>query len=105
MAATDRDETIKTIRAALKRRSGKTWSVRGGTGTAWGWITITAPPARCDDGYMSDADAAELADLLGFDRPVSHQGVEVAASSNRRQEYIDRAEGRTPSVHGVSYWD
>src|SRR5690348_3399841 len=105
MAATDRDEAIKTIRAALKRRSGKTWSVRGGTGTAYGWITISAPPARCDDGYMSEADAAELADLLGFDCPVSQQGVEVPASTNHRQEYIDRAEGHAPSVYGVSYWD
>lgn len=31
--STSRDDTIKTIRAELKRRSGKTWSVTGGTGT------------------------------------------------------------------------
>lgn len=103
---TDRDEAIKTIRAALKRRSGKTWSVRGGSGTTWGWITITAPPSRRDeDGYMSEQEAAELAELLGFDLPVSQQGVEIAASANHRQEYIDRAEGRTPSVTGTPYWD
>lgn len=42
----DRDDAIKLIREALKRRSGKTWSVRGDRGTAWGWITIAAPPAR-----------------------------------------------------------
>ncbi len=34
----DRDEAIKRIRAALKRRSGKLWSVTGGRGTSWGWI-------------------------------------------------------------------
>lgn len=42
----DRNETIKIIRDALKRRSGKPWSVTGGRGTAWGWIRIDAPPAR-----------------------------------------------------------
>lgn len=41
-----RDETIKAIKAALKKRSGKDWSVTGGRGTAWGWIAITAPPKR-----------------------------------------------------------
>lgn len=41
-----RDSAISTIRAALRRRSGKAWSVTGGRGTAWGWITIEAPPAR-----------------------------------------------------------
>src|SRR5262249_21146248 len=42
----DRDTAIKRIRAALKRRSGKTWSVTGDRGTAWGWINIDAPPKR-----------------------------------------------------------
>jgi hypothetical protein len=42
----DRDEAIKRIRAALKKRSGKQWSVTGGRGTAWGWIEIDAPPKR-----------------------------------------------------------
>ena len=42
----DRDTTIKRIKTALQQRSGKTWSVTGGRGTAWGWITIDAPPRR-----------------------------------------------------------
>ena len=42
----DRAGTIKAIRKSLKRRSGKPWSVTGGRGTAWGWITIDAPPSR-----------------------------------------------------------
>lgn len=44
----DRDDAIRRIRQALRRRSGKAWSVTGGRGTAWGWITITAPPRRQD---------------------------------------------------------
>lgn len=42
----DRNEVIKIIRENLKRRSGKAWSVTGGTGTAYGWIKIDAPPKR-----------------------------------------------------------
>jgi len=41
-----RDEAIKRIREALRRRSGKVWSVKAGRGTAWGWLTVDAPPAR-----------------------------------------------------------
>ena len=103
---TDRNEAIQTIRKALRARSGKAWSVRGGTGTGWGWITITAPPARRnEDDNMTDADRAELGNLLGLKGPAHRQGVDVAASSDHRQEYIDRAEGRTPSVTGGTYWD
>lgn len=46
MANIDRNEAIKTIKAALKARSGKSWSVTGGRGTAWGWIKISVPPSR-----------------------------------------------------------
>lgn len=102
----DRAETIAAIRAALKARSGKTWSVTGGTGTAYGWITIKAPPKRCDQwGSMSDADRAELGELLGLGRPTLRQGVDVAASTDHRRECVDRAEGRRPSVVAASYWD
>lgn len=126
----ERDETIKRIRTALKRRSGKAWSVTGGRGTAWGWITIDAPPARrtCHavlkpdaspahlpedyehkdtgelGGYITPQDAAELAKLLGLET-VHHQGVHIASSNDYWQEYIDRAEGRTPTKIGQPYWD
>ncbi len=126
----DRDETIKRIKTALQKRSGKSWSVTGGRGTAWGWITIDAPPARRTwghrlkagsvtdrpedyeeydagkiGGYNSPADRAELAKLLGFEVPVHFQGVRIAASSEHYQEYIDRAEGRTPTAIAQAYWD
>jgi hypothetical protein len=126
----DRDDVIKAIRAALKRRSGKAWSVKGGRGTGWGWIQIEAPPARRTygwvlpegapdipdsyrlvdkgqpDGCMGEPDKNELAELLGLERgQVSYQGVSIPASSDYRQEYLDRAEGREPSVIGRPYWD
>lgn len=102
----DRNDAIKRIKDALQRRSGKSWSVTGGKGTAWGWITIDAPPKRrAFGGNMSPVEQQELADLLGLDKPVHSQGVSIPASSGHYQEYIDRAEGRTPSVIGQPYWD
>lgn len=126
----DRDEAIKAIRAALKRRSGKSWSVTGDRGTAWGWLRISAPPARCTGKHiektstvngrltfdcdhidcgertslMTPADAAELAELLGLD-DAHAQGISVASSHAHYIEYVARAEGRTPAKFGQQYWD
>jgi hypothetical protein len=41
-----RDDAISAIRTALRKRSGKAWSVKGGRGTSSGWITISSPPRR-----------------------------------------------------------
>lgn len=102
----DRHEAITSIRKALRKRSGKSWSVRGDTGTAWGWITISAPPKRCDRfDCMTDEDRTELGKLLGLGRPAHRQGVNIAASDAHRREYVDRARGRAPSVTGGQYWD
>lgn len=124
---TDRDTAIRLIRAALKRRTGRSWSVKGGRGTAWGWITITAPPKRCtfgseptgeedaqgipiyrevaNDGCdMGDEDRKVLAEALGIEW-VHIQGKDIPAASDYRREYVARAEGRTPEVIGVPYWD
>jgi hypothetical protein len=169
-----RNEVIKVIKAALKRRSGKEWSVTGGKGTAYGWLTIDAPPKRrtwrdaqtetpeppvpgaiyrgasavtpyyrvqagaedpitspADDpwareaaetgftmrydwefedpshewGHTSPADRVELAELLGLGRTVYFQGHSVPSGNQFYQEYIDRAEGREPSVYGSRDWD
>jgi hypothetical protein len=99
----DRDETIAAIRAALKARSRKAWSVRGGRGTDWGWITVTAPPARLVRGGMTDQDRVELSELLGEN--VHHQGAVIPAGSDYRTEYVARARGLTPVTIGKPYWD
>ena len=119
----NRNETIKEIKAALRRRSGKPWSVTGGRGTAYGWITIDAPPARrtmktrlnagdyeeYDTGQPGDsttpADRKELGELLGLGGPVHRQGHNIPSSNAYYQEYIDRANGRKPTVIGEPYWD
>lgn len=125
----DRADVIKAIRTALKRRTGKTWSVTGGTGTGWGWLRIDAPPkrrtarwvdnGRKDDmgytaydledigeagGYITPEDQAILCDALGLER-VHHQGVSIPSGGDYWEEYINRAEGRSVRKHGEQYWD
>jgi hypothetical protein len=107
-----REEAIRRIRNGLKKRSGKTWSVTGGRGTAWGWLRIDAPPARRNydsngnpgGSYMSPADKTELANLLNL-TDVHFQGVSIPSGSHYYEEYVARAEGREPEVFGTPYWD
>ena len=110
MASMDRDEAIRRIRTALKKRSGKAWSVKGGKGTAYCWLRIDAPPKRrtfhfvdsgkvdamgfpvydeiengtpetaSDFGHTGPEERAELGRLLGVNH-VHHQGVQVSPDS------------------------
>jgi hypothetical protein len=99
-------DVIAAIKAGLQARSGKSWSVTRGRGTAYGWLTISSPPARrVNNYYMSDADRAELAGLLGFDRPVHTQGVSIAAGHDYYREYLSRSAGLTPLENARPYWD
>jgi hypothetical protein len=59
--AYSRAEAITAIRAGLKRRSGRTWSVRGDRGTAWSWISIGLTPA--DRNLPQEAQDALMKDL------------------------------------------
>lgn len=102
-AAEDRNSTIAALRKALKERTGKVWSVTGGRGTAWGWITVDAPPRRHVDGYLSEAERAELAAVFG--EGVSHQGVSIPASSDYRLMYLEKAAGLPVSKGASPYWD
>lgn len=130
----DRNETISRIGAGLKRRSGKKWSVTGGKGTAYGWITVDAPPSRrtwserprpgvnpndmtlshrqrwepYDTGTPGHStgpgDLAELARLFAREE-IHHQGLSIPANSDYYEEYVARAEGLQPAVTGKPYWD
>jgi hypothetical protein len=118
MSENDRDTTIKRIRTALRRRTGKDWSVTGGRGTAWGWIKVNAPPRRRTwlfnateeydsgnpGGHMSPSDRADLGAALGLTY-VHFQGISIPASTAYRTEHVDRAEGREPTAVGTPYWD
>jgi hypothetical protein len=103
----NRDEAIARIRAGLKKRTGRSWSVKGGRGTAWGWITIGAPPKRLVDGYrLSDVDRAELAKTLGLPLSDVHgQGISVPASSEYYRAHVERAETGSTERDPKPYWD
>jgi hypothetical protein len=101
----DRNATIAALRAELKRRTGTTWSVTGGSGTAWGWITVNAPPKRrLDFGRLADTDRAALASALSLDS-VHCQGVSIPASWEYRREYLERAAGLPVTTIAQPYWD
>lgn len=97
----DRDTAI---RDALRIRTGRTWSVTGGRGTSWGWITIQAPPKRRNGDTMTDDDQATLAAALDLPYGAHRQGVTVAASSAHRREYVNRARGLAYTA-APAYWD
>lgn len=99
----DRNEAIAKIKAALKARTKTRFSVTGGKGTAYGWIHIDAMPSREKAGF-GDVDRQELATLLGL-ASVHPQGLSIPAGIDYRDEYVARAEGRTPERFGVPYWD
>lgn len=126
-----RDEVIATIKRNLEKRSGKKWSVTGGRGTAWGWLTIDAPPSRRtwfsipkntgnvepgreeytevslpgkEFGHIGPDDRAELAKLLGLDT-IHHQGVSIPSGGDYWREYLERSEGKEPTKRGEPYWD
>lgn len=131
IADAGRDAVIDAIRKALKVRSGKPWSVTGGRGTAWGWITVESPPARrtqrCrlkagavttypDDyehydsglpgGSMLAADAAELAKLLGIEPSQCHQHWSIPAQRDFQRVALCRAmHGRDGGFTAEANWD
>jgi hypothetical protein len=130
----NRSAVIKFIKTQLQTRSGKAWSVTGGKGSAYGWLTVDAPPARrtfrnipapgneiaqspgsenwieIDDtsaefGHTGPADRTELANLLGLDRPVHHQGYSIAAATEYYREAMERAAGLPVTKIAQPYWD
>jgi hypothetical protein len=98
------EEAVKRIREALRERSGKPWSVTRGRGTAYSWLRIMSPPARRVRAMMTPEDCVELGVLLGLDRECSPTGASVPGQDDYHREYVDRAEGRTPSVLGEADW-
>lgn len=102
----NRDEAIARIRSGLKKRTGRSWSVKGGRGTAWGWITIGAPPRRMDGYRMNDVDRADLARAMGLSLSEVHgQGISVPASTEYYRAHVERAETGSTERDPKPYWD
>ena len=85
----DRAEACKRIKAGLRARTGRAWSVKGGRGTTWGWIYIQEPKSRTIDGGMSPADQDALRDIF-FEGDGHPQGVMIPPSECER--YVLAAE-------------
>lgn len=102
-----RDVAIARIKASLRQRSGRSWSVTGGTGTAWGWIRIKSMPKACGRfGEMTAADITELAGLLGVAESLVRGGFSIPASSDHRKQAIAlAATGTTLGLKAEQYWD
>jgi hypothetical protein len=124
----DRDATIKALRVALKAKTGRAWSVTGGRGTAWGWITITAPAARRTytrvlkegaeefrpesyewvntgepDRSMSPEDSATLSAIFG---DCHHQGIKVDPRGKDYERHLALAiHGEDLGFKSESHWD
>lgn len=97
----DLETAITEIKAALKRRSAKSWSVTAERrGTAYGTIRITSPPKRWNKyRNITEEDNKELHELFGLSDHISLSGILIMGRRNEYEEYIDRANGRTPSVY------
>lgn len=72
-------EVTKKIRELLNKRSDRSWTARNARGTAYGYLSVSAPPSRLRSEYgsMSLEDAIELAELWGSDR-VNFQYISVS---------------------------
>lgn len=53
---------------------------------------------------MAEEDKELLKKLMNLDR-IHQQGISIPASDDYREEYVARAEGRTPERIGKPYWD
>lgn len=92
MGLTDRKEAIERIKKALRVTTKKSWSVRGGVGTSYGFIfVLPLPKDQPTEGTMTPRQAVELARAFGLHEPVHYQGLGI--SSDRREEYLRRIEG------------
>ncbi len=102
IALAGRDAVIKELRRLLKDRTGRTWSVTGGRGSSWGWISVSAPPKRREKFQLTEDDYATLRDIFG--RMVGTTGYNVPDSSDHRAEALRLAAG-LEAHHAEPYWD
>jgi hypothetical protein len=102
---TDRASVISSIKQALRQRSGRSWSVTGGKGTAYNWLTIDVLPSECRDFAKAEETRKQLATLLGLAR-IHSQGHDVPGGNDYYREIIARARyGTDLGFVGKPYWD
>lgn len=90
-AEESRDAACKILRDLLRRRTGRDWSVKGSRGTAYSWISISAPPRRRGEfGSMGVEDQIVLFAALG---EWAHQDISIRPCGGVRGAYVFRAAG------------
>ena len=99
-----RNSVIRRIKDALKQR-GFSYSVTGGRGTAWGWIHIDLLPSveKLLTPEKRRLAYRELNDVFGYNRGTD--SISVPASTAHYREYLERAQGLTPTKIAEAYWD
>jgi hypothetical protein len=101
----DRNEALAQIKAALKKR-GLKFSVTGGRGTAWGWLHIDLLPSDYKKLAGDDSAINSRLGLMNYKLGLTgHSSISIPSASDYYREYIDRANGITPTVTGTPYWD
>lgn len=94
-------EAIERIRAGLKSRSKKLWTVGTQRGSH-GYIHIQSPPSRMGPTGMTVEEGTELQQLLGLPtNTINFGAISVPPDPGYYEEYIDRAWGRQPKRRGV----
>lgn len=99
-----RNNVIRNIKRALKSR-GMDYSVRGGRGTAWGWIHVDLLPSV--DRLLTPDKRREAYVVLNraFGLDLQSGQVTIPASSAHYREYLERARGLKPTKIAQPYWD
>jgi len=98
-----RNNVMQRIRQALAAR-GFRYSVTGGRGTAWGWISIDLLPS--DIRTMTPEQRREAYRWLNKHLGLTGcDGASVPASTAHYREYVERAEGKVPTKIAEAYWD
>lgn len=90
--------TQEAIRAGLRNRTGKHWSVTHEGGV----LRITASRKnRRDHGVLTEESRTELAKALNLPRSaVGSRGVTVPGEHSWHHEYVSRAFGQEPGIYG-----
>ncbi len=104
----ERSDVCKRIKKALRKRTGLSWSVTGGRGTAWGWLNIQAPKGRLicrDQNPNYDWHLDNYQDEKPFIERQATEGETAYYTSQEDREILAKALGlgmNEVSAQGVS---
>lgn len=107
----------KDLAQALKEATGRSWSVKHGSGTGYGYVSVDAPPKRrvCEwdgktrattgHGYSCEDDRQVLGNLLNDGRPAHSQGETISPDPGCRERAYDLVRGHPEPAACRRDWD